>query len=131
MSVFDPAALRAAVMQKLTSAQNDRAEAGNEEAVEPEHSVGMAPYAALVGGSLADGVTTDRALSSGRGQEGNPLMLGKGRASVAAQKALTTAVLAWAMREVGKKHPNIAKVMGYGMGGAMGAVAARNAQVGK
>jgi hypothetical protein len=93
--------------------------------------IGLAPYLALIGGNGADLATTLQAISSGRGKEGNPLMAKMGPAGIAAMKVGGTAGIALLMKHLAKEHPGLAKWIGYLNGGAMGALAVRNATVGR
>lgn len=93
--------------------------------------IGPAPYLAMIGGNAADLLTTVQALQSGRGREGNPVLKGMGPKGIAATKIGATAAIAILMRELAKKHPDMAKWLGYGDGAAMGALAVHNAKVGR
>lgn len=96
----------------------------------PRHGIGIAPYAALIGGNGADLATTLRALTSGAGHEANPLM-STSPVGITAQKAAGTAGLALLMHELAQRgHPKIAKAIGYLDGGAMAGLALHNAHVG-
>ena len=93
--------------------------------------IGIAPYAALAGGSLADGISTYQALKRPGTYELNPLLSG-GTAEMIAMKGGTTAALLWAMHELAKQgHPTAAKVMGYVGGAALGGLAVNNSRQGK
>lgn len=97
----------------------------------PRKGVGPAPYVVMVAGNAADFGTTIAALSSGRGREANPL-LGQSPARIAAAKIAATTLVGLAMHHLAKKgHPTAAKLLGYLNGGAMAAVAAHNARVGR
>jgi hypothetical protein len=93
--------------------------------------IGPWPYLALIGGNGADLATTLQAISSGRGKEGNPVMAKMGPAGIAAMKVGGTAGIALLMKHLAKEHPDLAKWIGYLNGGAMGALAVRNATVGR
>ncbi len=93
--------------------------------------IGLAPYLALIGGNGADLATTLQAISSGRGREGNPVLAKMGPGGIAAMKVGGTAGIALLMKQLAKEHPDLAKWIGYLNGGAMGALAVRNATVGR
>lgn len=128
MPAFDEAALKAAIQKRLADHSEDPAAA----AVPEKKGIGPAPYLALIGGHVADAATTLHALKTVPGaQEANPLLGGFGPAGIALKggSALLQALLMKKLTEKG--HPTAAKALGYGIGGAMGALAARNSQVGK
>jgi hypothetical protein len=127
MPMFSPEELRAAVMRKLT----EEPAAETAEAPRRPQGIGMGPYAALAGGSLADGISTVAALKRPGTVEANPLLKG-GTAEMAAVKGGSTAALLWAMRELVKNgHPKVAKAIGYGGGAVLGGLAAHNMTQGK
>lgn len=127
MPTFGPEELRAAVMRKLSE------EPVAETAAAPEKptGIGVAPYAALVGGSAADLGSTLSALGRGA-HEANPLLSHGGTPGLIAGKAVGTLALAWAMRALANHgHPTAAKAIGYGGGAAFGAAAAHNMTQGR
>lgn len=127
MPMFSPDELRAAVMRKLA----EEPAAAVAEAPAKKTGIGIAPYAALAGGSLADGISTVAALKRPGTYETNPLLSG-GTAEMAAVKGGSTAALLWAMRELAKSgHPTAAKAIGYGGGALLGGLAAHNLRQGK
>lgn len=126
MPAFDEAALKAAVLARLQQDRGDPATA--QQAAEPEKkSIGPGPYLAMIGGHLSDAVTTKLALRNPNLVEGNPILNGFGPAGIAMKSgsALLTALL---MRKLANEgHDRAAKLLGYGTGAGMGALAARNA----
>lgn len=95
-------------------------------------SIGRAPYLALVAGNSADLVTTLHALHSGRGKEGNAVMVSAGIPGLIAMKVAGTVGIAWAMKKVGADgHPKVAKALGYVAGIALAGVSYHNARVGR
>jgi hypothetical protein len=123
--MFDPAALRAAVLAKL-QAEPPQTQATSAPA---PSGIGPYPYVADAAGDLADGLSTYAALKTGHASEGNPLLPNSG-AGVLAIKAASILPEALAMRWLaGHGHPTIAKVLGYGLGAAGGAAAVHNVGV--
>jgi hypothetical protein len=126
MPAFDEAALKAAVLKRLQGEHADPVAA-----VPEKKGIGAAPYLALVGGHVADAATTLQALKRPGTEEANPLLNGFGPTGIALKggSALLQALL---MRKLANSgHPTAAKALGYGIGAGMGALAARNSQVGK
>lgn len=129
MPAFDDDALKAAILKRLQADHADHADPAAAPA--EKKGIGPAPYLAMLGGHLADAGSTLAALKRPNVVEGNPILQGFGPAGIAMKSgsALLTALL---MRKLAKDgHPTAAKILGYGTGGAMGALAARNSQVGK
>lgn len=125
MPIFDHAGL---ARQALLRQMDDPAP---ESAPAPSRGIGLAPYAALAGGSLADGMTTVAALKRPGTSEMNPLLSG-GTAELIAMKGGTTAALLWAMRQLAKQgHPTAAKAIGYVGGGLLSGLAANNLRQGR
>lgn len=94
--------------------------------------IGPWPYAAVIGGNAADIGTTLAALSSGRGQEANPVLGGMNPAVMAGVKAGGTMAMLMGVHALAAKgHTKAAKVLAYTMASALGAIAAHNSQVGK
>lgn len=87
---------------------------------EKKKGIGVWPYAAFVGGQVADGWTTKEALDRGA-KEGNPI-LGNNIAQILATKAGIDVGVALAMKKLSKTHPKIAKALGYASG-TIGALA--------
>jgi hypothetical protein len=131
MPAFDPAMLRAAVMQRLAEHPD---EAGAEPVGEaPEKKgIGIGPYAAVAGGNAADLISTRIALGREGAREGNPLLANSNAAGMTAAKAGSAALVMLIMRQLAKSgHPTAAKALGYGTGVGLGAVAAHNMTQGK
>lgn len=142
MPIFSPDALRAAVQQRLAEpdaqaslvrqallSQLDPAETP---APAARKGIGLAPYLALAGGSLADGISTVQALKRPGTYEANPFLSAGGTAGMVAVKAASTAAVVWAMRRLAAQgHPTAAKIIGYGGGAGYGALAAHNMGQGK
>lgn len=130
MPAFSDDALKAALLKRLQADHQDDPAAGAAPA--KKKGIGAGPYAALIGGHVADAATTLHALKTVPGAvEANPLLGGFGPAGIAMKggSALLQALLMKKLASSG--HPTAAKALGYGIGGAMGALAARNSQVGK
>lgn len=86
-------------------------------------SIGIAPYAAVFGGQGGDLLTTALGLSREGGRETNPI----GATPVVASKVALMAAVPLLMRYLEKHdHPTLAKVLGYGVGGAGAVPAAWN-----
>jgi len=95
-----------------------------------DKSIGWAPYAALAGGEAADIGTTLMAQSRG-GREANPLLGNFGPGAIALKAGMAIPMALW-MRHLDKTgHDKLAKALGYGASGALGALAAHNSQVGR
>lgn len=124
MPLFDPAALsRQALLTQLDDP--------NAAPLKAESGIGIAPYAAMAGGSAFDLGTTVDALQRPGTREANPLLSHGGTAGLVATKAATTAALLWAMHELAKAHPTAAKVMGYVGGGTLTGLGLHNLQQGR
>jgi hypothetical protein len=94
--------------------------------------VGVTPYLVLTVGNSLDLLTTVQAMTSGRGQEGNPLFRQTTPAGLVAIKTGSTVAVALLMRHLGQHgHPRLAKVLGYSLGIGLTGIAARNARVGR
>jgi len=94
-------------------------------------TLGLAPYAAVLAGSALDLHTTLAALSSGLGQEGNPLLSHGGTPGLVAVKSASTVGMLLMVRLVGKTHPKAARVLGYAVGAGLSGLALHNARVGR
>lgn len=92
----------------------------------------IAPYVALIGGNIADLVTTHQAFGRGA-YEGNALTGFAGTQQIApllVEKAAETVLVTWGMHYLARHgHPRVAKIMGYVAGGLTFAAAAHNARV--
>jgi hypothetical protein len=97
----------------------------------PASAQALAPSLALVSGTGADLITTLHALHTIPGaREGNPLLSHGGDSGLIAGKVATATALVFVLRTLtAHGHPRWAKVIGYGGGVALGAVAARNASL--
>ena len=125
---FDEAALKRAALVELMQQQPDAASSAQGEPTNTR----MAPWAqgALVGGNAFDLGTTLHALSRPGTREGNPV-LGQHSGRIAAIKGGSTLLQLLVLRKLGQTHPRVANALGVGLGGAMGAVGARNLTVPK
>lgn len=93
--------------------------------------VGWGPYAALIGGNLADSASTWAALSSGRGREANGA-LPSSAPSIMGLKMAASVPEALVMKYLGDHgHPTLGKALGYGIGALGAGLAAHNSQVGR
>lgn len=129
MPIFSPDALRAAVQQRL--AEPDAPDP-NAVPLKAQTGIGIAPYAALAGGSILDGASTIAALRRPGTYEANPFLSAGGTAGMVAVKAASTAAVVWAMRRLAAQgHPTAAKIIGYGGGAGYGALAAHNMTQGR
>lgn len=125
MPAFDDDALKAAILKRLQADAPDHADPAA--AVPEKKGIGPGPYLAMIGGHLGDAITTKLALKNPNLVEGNPILNGFGPAGIAMKSgsALLTALL---MRKLASEgHDRAAKLLGYGTGAGMGALAARNA----
>jgi hypothetical protein len=97
----------------------------------PVSAQALAPSVALMSGSGADLIMTLHALRTIPGaREGNPLLSHGGDSGLIAGKVATTTALVFVLRTLtAHGHPRWAKVLGYGGGIALGAMAARNASL--
>ena len=86
-------------------------------------------YAAIVAGNLADYLSTETALQRPGTRELNPLMQTPARR--VAVKAIGTGVQLWAVHQLGQRHPRLARVVGYTLGGVLTGVAMRNLEQGR
>lgn len=85
------------------------------------------PQTALTLGSIADAASTVYALqTNSRAREANPLLAHGGTVGMLAGKSASTAWLVWVTGKLQAKHPRVAKIVGYGGGAALSALAARN-----
>jgi hypothetical protein len=122
MPIFDDESLKRAASEVTQPPQADY--------TQDTKPVGAWPYAAMTLGNMADLGTTLYALKSGKGKEGNPAMKGLNTPGMVAAKVAETALIAYAMRELQKNHKTTAaKILGYTLGGAMGALATNNMRV--
>lgn len=133
MPAFDPAMLRAAVMQRLAEHPDEAgASDPNASPLKAQAGIGIAPYAAVAGGNAADLVSTRIALGRSGAREGNPMLANSSAAGMTAAKAGSAALVMLIMRQLAKSgHPTAAKALGYGTGAGLGAVAAHNMTQGK
>jgi hypothetical protein len=96
-------------------------------------SIGPAPYLVLTVGSGLDLATTLHALHTVPGaHEANPFLSHGGNTGLIVGKVVSTAALAFVMKQIALKgHPRAARVLGYVSGIALTGLAARNSQVGR
>lgn len=92
-------------------------------------TVGTGPQAAIVIGNVLDIVSTEIALQRPGNVEGNPFM-GQSMTRRLAMKSVGTVAQVWLVNRLGKKHPKLAKGVGYGLGAFYGGVAVWNFRVG-
>src|SRR5262245_43033618 len=115
---IEASAMRQALIQQMEPQDP------NASPMKAESGIGIAPYAAMLGGQGSDLGTTLAALSRGGFRETNPL----GGPGVIAAKAAMMPILAILMKKLAASgHPTAAKVMGYGAGAAGAVPAAINA----
>lgn len=91
------------------------------------HQIGLP---VLLGGQIADLVTTLQAIHDGRASEANPLMR-HGAAGMIAMKAGTTAAEAYLLEKMAKDHPKAALITALTLGGIGTALAVHNTRVGR
>lgn len=128
MPMFGPEELRAAVMRKLSEGGTQDPQPA---AVPEKKGIGIAPYVALAGGSIADAASTIAALKRPGTMEANPLLRG-GAPEMLAVKGAGTAAVMWLMHKFAEQgHPTAAKAIGYGGGALFGGMGVRNMGVGK
>ncbi len=84
----------------------------------------------FVGVQVADTWTTSRAISSGRGRESNAIMQGSDAKRIAVKSATTAGTLYLASK-LSPHHPTAEKMFLYSVSGVVGAVALRNARIGR
>lgn len=84
----------------------------------------------IILGNAADLVSTELAVRRAGIVEANPIM-GRSPGQRVAVKAAATAAQVWMVQRIGRTHPTVAKVLGYGIGGLMGSVALHNARIGR
>src|SRR5262245_20668277 len=87
--------------------------------------IGWGPYAALAGGEAADILSTLYAKAHGA-HETNPVLGDFGPSAIALKAALAVPMALW-MRHLDRTdHDKLAKLLGYGSGAGLGAIAAHN-----
>lgn len=79
----------------------------------------------LVVGNVLDIVSTEKAIASGHGREGNPLM-GQSQTQRFAVKAATTITSVWLLKKIGKSRPKTAQVIAWTLTGGLTYIASRN-----
>jgi hypothetical protein len=87
-------------------------------------SLSHAQTAPLIIGNTLDAVSTEYAVRRGA-VEVNPIM-GSTTAQRLAVKSLGTMASVYLVQKLGQRHPRIARVVGYGIGGTLSLVAVRN-----
>lgn len=90
-------------------------------------STPRAPLWVMVAGHAADLASTEYVMHSGCCREVNPIM-GASTTQRVIVKSLGTVASAYLVHAIGRRHPRLAKVLGYGIGAAMTGVAVRNLQ---
>lgn len=99
-------------------------------AARPVLAADRVALASMIAASVADAVTTERALRTTPGAyEANPLLHGSA-IQRETTKALTTAALVWGLSRVGDRHPRLATVLAWSAAGSLAALARHNAQIG-
>lgn len=86
-------------------------------------------WLALAAGNGLDAVSTELALQRPNTYEANPIMRG-GTASRLGIKAASTVGSGLLLDLLAKRHPKLANALGFGTGGAMGAIGVRNLKQG-
>ena len=121
---LDAAALDRAIQSSGATLERD----APDEAKEKNKRIGKLPYLALIAGEVADLITTERALGSGRGYEANPL--GRNKKARLGVKLAGVMGLMGIMRHLDNKDSDkAAKLIGWIDGAAKGAIAAHNSRV--
>lgn len=88
-----------------------------------------AQTAPIIVGSIADAVSTEIAIATGAGREGNYL-LGENRLQRLVTKSIGTASLVWLVKTLERQgKPKAAKIVGYTFGLGLSALAARNVSI--
>ena len=85
---------------------------------------------AILLGNALDALSTEIALQRPGVREGNPFM-GQSMPQRLIVKTLTTAATVYLTRTLAKRHPTVARVLGYSIGGALSAVAVHNFRMGE
>ena len=88
-------------------------------------SLSHAQTVPIVIGNLADLVSTEIVIAQGHAREANPIM-GSSTLQRVAVKAAGTAVQVWLVKQLEPRHPRMAKVIGYSVGGSMSLLAVHN-----
>lgn len=83
-----------------------------------------AQTAPIIIGNVADIVSTEYAVRHGA-HEMNPVMAG-GTAQRIALKSASTVLSVYLVQKLGQRHPRMAKVLGYSIGGTLSMVAVHN-----
>lgn len=78
--------------------------------------------------NLADIVSTEMAIQSGRARERNPIM-GDSAAQRVIVKTATTAASIYLLDKIGERHPRAAKITAYSLSAALSVIAVRNWRV--
>jgi hypothetical protein len=88
------------------------------------------PLASLIAASVADAVTTERAIAHVPfAYEANPILSGS-LLRREASKAACTAGLVWGLARLGRQHPKLATALAWTATGSLTALAAHNAAIG-
>jgi hypothetical protein len=94
------------------------------------HAADRTPLASLIAASVADAVTTERAIARVPfAYEANPLLTGSALTREAS-KAACTAGLVWGLARLGRSHPRLATALAWTATGSLAALAAHNAAIG-
>ena len=88
-------------------------------------SLSHAQTVPIVIGNLADLVSTEIVIAQGHAREANPIM-GSSTLQRVAVKAAGTAVQVWLVKQLEPRHPRMAKVIGYSVGGSLSLLAIHN-----
>jgi hypothetical protein len=93
------------------------------------HAADRTPLASLIAASVADAVTTERAIAHVPfAYEANPLLTGSA-VKREASKAACTAGLVWGLARLGHSHPRLATALAWTATGSLTALAAHNAAI--
>ncbi len=90
-------------------------------------SPGVTPYAVVLGGQVADTVTT--LLDEAHGTHELNAVIGPHATRLLIAKSAASAVIALLIYGLGDQHPTIAKVLGYASGGVSFGMAVHNATI--
>ena len=90
-------------------------------------SPGVTPYAFVLGGQVADTVTT--LLDEAHGTHELNAVIGPHPTRLLIVKSVASGVIALLIYRLGDQHPMIAKVLGYASGGVSFGMAAHNATI--
>lgn len=91
-------------------------------------AISTAQTAPIVFGNVVDAISTEYVLAHAHAREWNPIM-GQQVARRIAVKTIGTVAEAWLVQRIARRHPKVAKGLGYGFGIAYSSVAVYNLRV--